>query len=176
MNITFPKSVKNSKGFAILEAIPVLLIVFTVGGAALGSWGLVHTAILNSIAARHNAFFILNQRSDITYRRDFGPPEYNLTPQSQENKFYYGKNQTRFFFIKSEKPGSPNRAATTRFVNFLEPGSANYEDRGNFVDQTGHNELGSGSKLRWRTKATHRVDPAWIMVGYGICLNMNCGS
>ncbi len=171
----------NSKGFAVLESVPLLLVLMMLLGATLGSWGLVHTAILNSIAARHNAFFILNHRPDLHYRRDFGPHEYpGLSPLTADMRYYYGNNQSRFFFVKSEKNSSGrNRTATTRFVNFLNPQSKKEyypEEQGFLKSAQQHNLLVTQeSQMPARKIATQRVDPAWIMVGYGICLNSTCG-
>ena len=73
--------IKNKKGLVILEAIPIIWVMFVLMGATLGSWGIVHTAVLNSIAARNYTFFLFNNRADLSYLRDFSKTnEYTSAP------------------------------------------------------------------------------------------------
>jgi len=114
----------NQRGVVILETIPLIWVIFVLLGATLGSWGIVHTAIMNSISSRHNAFFILNHRSDLNYLRDFGPDHYPILSRPEDNihRFYYGNIGSRFFFVQDENfvPGeNTDSTATGRFVNFI---------------------------------------------------------
>lgn len=174
------KILNNKKGYTVLEAIPFIIIMFVLLGATLGSWGLAHTAIMHSIAARHGSFVYFNNRSDISYLRDFGDPF------SLGDPVYYGRIEWRFSYIQEERSqGVNSMVATERFVDFTSPndtpgsgggggpfGNEGYDNRdGRFTAD--HNNIWSliGSN-RNRTK----VAPAWIMVGYGICLNARCGN
>ena len=169
--------IKNKKGYTVLEAIPFIIIMFVLLGATLGSWGLAHTAIMHSIAARHGSFVYFNNRSDISYLRDFGDPD------SYPTDSYYGRIGWRFSYIQEERSqGVNSMVATERFVDFTSPndtrasgvsgpfGSRGYEDDGQFT--TDHNNIWGPMNPRNKKK----VAPAWIMVGYGICLNASCGN
>ena len=100
-----------------MEAIPFIIIMFVLLGATLGSWGLVHTAILHSIASRHGSFVYFNNRADVSYLRDFG----GGMPENS----YYGRIGWRFSYIQEEKvydnPVNASMVATGRFVDFTSP-------------------------------------------------------
>ena len=170
-------AVKNKNGYTILEAIPFIVIIFILLGAALGSWGLVHTALLHSIASRHGSFVYFNNRADLSYLRDFGD-----LPAA---KIFYGRQNWRFSYVQSEKAIRLERqTATIRFVDFTSPndtyfsgggggpfGNEGYKDDGNFLKPNEHNDIWKQVSDRRNYK---KVAPAWIMVGYGICLTAKC--
>ena len=175
---------KNKKGLTILEAIPFILITFTLIGAVLGSWGIVHTSILYSISARHGNFKMFNNRSDLSYLRDYG------SDMTGEAVFFRNKGW-RFSFIQSTTPvgdNEPKMTATARFVDFTNikddggqvkfekgAGTTQYDDpHGDerFLTNDEHNKI---QDFIPDDKNQRRVAPAWIMVGYGICLNAKCG-
>ncbi len=157
----------NQKGLAILEALPIILVMFVLMGATLGSWGVVHTAILNSIAARNSLFFYLNNRSDITYLRDFGEPAYPSLSKPKDIH-YYGNHGMRFSYIASET--GEREEVTVRPVDYGKP-------KGNWrgvkeKNLKNHKDIWNAIPDRGKNEKT--VNPAWIMVGYGICLNADC--
>ena len=175
----FARKKLNKKGYTVLEAIPFIIIMFVLLGAALGSWGIVHTAILHSIASRHGNFVYFNNRADLSYLRDFGSP-YNSNVLS-----YFGRKGWRFSFVQAETvldiDNYEGTAATARFVDFTSPndrpgsggtggpfGNEGYADDPNFI--TDHNQIWGPMDSR----NIKKVAPAWIMVGYGICLNARC--
>ena len=168
--------IKDKKGIAMLEALPIIWVMFVLLGATLGSWGIVHTAVLNSIAARHAIFFYFNHRSDLSYLRDFGNQDYsrlnNLDPKNK--KIYFGEMGKRYSFITSEdtdfSSSNPGQRATLRRVDFRKP---TYTDRDGFLDASGHNRIHDLVPAR---NTREKVGPAWIRVGYGICLNYKCGN
>ena len=102
---------------------------------------------------------------------------------------YFGRKGWRFSYVQSEEDFDPARepiqtTATARFVDFTSPndrpgsggggghfGNEGYVDDGNFISGTAHNQIWGPMNSRNRKK----VAPAWIMVGYGICLNARCG-
>ena len=47
---------KNDHGMAVLEMIPIMIIVVLLLSFSFGFFGLIHTGILNSIGARNYAF------------------------------------------------------------------------------------------------------------------------
>ena len=171
---------RNKKGYTVLEAIPFIIIMFVLLGATLGSWGLVHTAILHSIASRHGSFVYFNNRADVSYLRDFGG--------SLPEAIYYGEKGWRFSYVQEEHVfhGSSSVTATSRPVDFTRPldrpgssgaggpfGNEGYINDGNFISGAAHNNIWNLIGIGGRN--IKKVAPAWIMVGYGICLNAKCG-
>ena len=170
--------IKNQKGLVILETIPIIWVMFVLMGATLGSWGIVHTATLNSIAARNYIFFIFNNRADLSYLRDFSQQEYPGTPLAMDTsrKYFRGKGK-RFSYINKENvsSGDSTEYATRRRVSFgdnLQTDIVN--NRTNLLTPSDHNRVYNQVSSGGRNKK--RVHKAWIMVGYGICLCANCDS
>ena len=166
------KFIKDKKGIAMLESLPIIWVMFVLLGATLGSWGIAHTAVLNSIAARNYVFFLFNNRSDLSYLRDFGRYDYNGLPNLVTEKIYFAKKGERFSYITSEKDpgGDLDPVATQRRADFRNPA---YDDRDGFLSDSDHtriHDLIPGRNTR------QKVGPAWIMIGYGICLNSRCGN
>ena len=169
------RGIKDRKGMAMLEAMPIMWVMFVLMGATLGSWGIVHTAVLNSIAARNYTFFLFNNRSDLSYLRDFGQDNYSSLMNTLVNRYYredensgYGK---RFSYIASEKAtASRNLTATLRRADFRK---LTYADRSQFLGEPEHSKI--KDKIPDDRNESKKVGPAWIMVGYGICLSAKCG-
>ena len=179
---------KNNRGLAMLEALPIIMLMFVLMGATLGSWGIVHTAILNSIAARNFTFFYFNNRSDLSYLRDFARPDGYGLSNDITNKYFRKDGQgtndgmgKRFFYIWAEKTPSDAKnvmPATLRRVDFrnlknkpVNQGKVLFDGAHSTVDNI---DPGKATKMEaGQTRYKHRK--AWIMVGYGICLDANCG-
>ena len=169
----------GKKGMAMIEALPLIWVMFVLMGATLGSWGIVHTAVLNSIAARNYTFFSFNHRSDLSYLRDFGASDYGRVSNTTTAVFFRedhsGGSVTgtgrRFSFIASENhpSGSDKTSATLRRVDFRK---ITYDDRSDFLSDPEHTNIGA---LIDSKNENRKVGPAWVMVGYGICLNVACG-
>ena len=152
------KTITNEKGLATIESM-ALLVVFTVLiGYGIGYFGIVHTGILNSIAARSYAFETFDHRVDLTYFRS------NRLNTNVEQEHYknYG---FRAHGVRTEKYGSANDAlweVTERSISIGRPSSGRIE---------GNHQLGEeimGAERRG-------VNPVWIKTVYGICLNVACG-
>jgi len=174
-------TLKNKKGIVMLEAIPIIWIMFVFLGVTLGSWGIVHTAILHSIAARNHTYFMFNQRSDLSYLRDFTDIEYDKGGKFSfkvVNRYYRKEGEDgvgmRYLFIQS-RGGSGETRATLRRVDFRQPPDSIKEasDSEKFISDSQHTEIKSTVGADRNDEA--KVDPAWIMVGYGICLESSCG-
>ena len=138
--------VKNQRGIAVVEMLPLLVVFVILFGLTFGFWTSIHSGTLSSIAARHYAFEVINNRTHFVYHRDTIPPE---------DDDYYKKNGYRFFAVVDEQPTSNLK---------LKP----LDHRINLFDggKTGITEF-----LNNTTKA----NPIWIKTGYGICLNFECG-
>jgi hypothetical protein len=151
----------NQRGMAMIETLPILVIFLILIGHGLGFFGIVHTGILNSIAARSYAFETFRNRTDVSYFRDSGNPE------GFESR--YNQVGNRFHSITSEtSPVDAQLFATTRPLAIgreVATSGANVRDHNERIFEIqGRNRLGGVES-----------SPAWIMVGYGICLNAKCG-
>ena len=167
----------NQKGLVILESIPLILVMFVLLGATLGSWGIVHTAIMNSIASRHNAFFVLNHRSELAYKRDFGRRQYPNTTLIDPHQEFFTEKGRRFFFVQDEDfdNSRKNSTATLRFVNFIAKDET-YDGQPNFLRTAlDHRDIMNQRVQDLGQENRTKVAKAWIMVAYGICLTATCG-
>ena len=153
--------IKSEDGIAMVETLP-LLVVFTILVAyGLGMWGSIHTGILHSIAARTYAFETFRNRTNLTYFRE---NRSGLTrPQ------HYLKREFRFHAIQSiHAPGEEFYATQRPMALVLDSGRdpASREDHNvNIHSLSGRNPRQGGIG----------ANPIWIMVGYGMCLNPQCG-
>ncbi|MEZ0393094.1 MAG: hypothetical protein ACAH59_12810, partial [Pseudobdellovibrionaceae bacterium] len=89
----------NSRGNAMIEIVPILAIFILILNFSLGFFGLIHSGIMNSIAARNYAFETFRNRADLRYLRDAA---------SSDTEFTYTKSQVRFHAIKSERSKKAN--------------------------------------------------------------------
>lgn len=149
---------KNEKGLATIEAIPLLIIFVIFVAYGMGFFGSIHTAILNSIAARAYAFETFRNRTNLTVFRE-------NTPEVQ----HYADREMRFHGIQPEKnidQGYGNFTGTPRKIAVglpLEETKVSVEAHNSKVYQ-----------LEARNKEV-AVNPIWIKVAYGICLTAGCG-
>lgn len=158
---------KNNSGLAMIETLPILVIFVVLLGFGLGLFGVVHTAILNSIGARTYAFETFSNRSDVTMFRD------RKGAGSGSGFTHYAQIGNRFHVIDSDKvplSGQPeNQYATDRNIAFglrtLSSEGSQTDHNTNIYNIVGRNRKGSGVS----------VSPAWVMVGYGMCINARCG-
>ena len=161
---------QNQKGMAALEIIPITIIVVLLLSFSFGFFGVIHTGILNSMAARNYAFETFNHRTDLRYRRSTVGPISDST--QVENDFYY-KDGFRIHAITSDKrrKGDNTAIATTREIAFgWDIGKPDV------ISDTGfHNAAVLEIKddgTRYTTTAG--VNPVWIQTSYGICLTRKC--
>lgn len=153
----------NHRGLALIETLPILIIFVVLFGYGLGMFGFVHTGIMNSMAARTYAFETFRNRTDLTYFRD---------EKSDDSYLDFSKIGNRIHSISSEKnidrSLGEDQYATTRplVLGRREPDSKSKADDHNnkIYEIVGRNRKGGVE-----------VSPGWVMVGYGICLNLRCG-
>lgn len=150
---------KNEKGLAMLEAVPLLVIFVVLMSFGLGFFGLVHTAVLHSIGARTYAFETFRQRTNLYYFRE------NISGLTRPINF--SKKGWRYHAVNHESDPAERFVATTRPLAF---GRSTASSDSN-VDT--HNQQIFQILPRNERVA---VSPAWVMVGYGICLNAGCGN
>lgn len=157
---------KNERGNAMIEIVPILAIFILLVNFALGFFGLIHSGIMGSIAARNYAFETFRNRSDLRYLRDSGP--------SVNTTFTYTRSELRFHVVRSENSQNDSKfQATRRPIRFS-------EIRG-VAEETGASEHNTKIKgIVEGQRASEKgidegVNPAWVRTAYGICLNANCG-
>ena len=117
----------RQRGVAVFEMLFLLLFFVTLFSFTLGFWGAAHTATLQSTAARHLAFEVLNNRTHYEYHRDWllngrggdGKMVGGSTMDSQD--LYLRDLDARFFFISGEldPPQTDATIQTKRGVNFF---------------------------------------------------------
>jgi hypothetical protein len=154
----------NQRGNAMVETLPILIIFVVLLSFGLGFFGFVHTAVMNSIASRTYAFETFRNRSDVTFFRD---------RKAQDMYTHYQNIGNRFHTIDSEKKIGNSlgegQFATTRDIAF-----------GRKIATSGASSLDHNVKIytisgRNRKENGVQASPAWVMVGYGLCIDANCG-
>ncbi len=155
------KVLKSEEGMATIETIPLLIIFVLFVSYGVGAFGIIHTGILHSIAARSYAFETFRHRTNLVYFRD-------TSTSAAKGEYYVGG--TRVHGIQSETAGDSDKyiLVTERSIS-KGPMELNVENR----EDGFHRNLASvaGSNQR----VGRGVHPAWIKVQYGICLNSECG-
>ena len=141
---------KNEKGVAYVEMLPILILFVTLFGLTFGLWTSIHRASLKSIAARHYSFEVLNNRTHYIYHRDIIEPA--------GKKSYYEKNGMRFFANVEHQANSanPKLIADKSILSLFDSGVSQIypPDAKNSLPET---------------------NPIKIKTGYGICIdNKNC--
>ncbi len=144
---------------ATLEALPLLIVFMVLFAYSLGSFGVIHSGILNSIAARTYAFEIFRHRTNLTYLRS-----------NAENSMYYTQFHNRIHTVVSENqvgddlfPATERRIAMGLETNLLSRETPDVHNNQIYGIQDG------------TRNATIEANPVWIMTQYGICLDADCG-
>ncbi len=142
----------------MLESVPLIVIFMVLTSFGMGFFGLIHTAVLHSIGARTYSFETFRQRSNLNYFREDGS---GLT-----RPINYSSKQWRYHAVNHESDPRQRFVATARPIAIgrtTPPADASQEAHNTQIFQ-----------LQPRNERIE-VNPAWVMVGYGICLNANCG-
>ncbi len=147
----------------MIETLPILVIFVVLLSFSLGFFGVVHTAIMNSMASRTYAFETFQNRSDVTFFRDRRGAQGLLQHLSAGNRFHTVDSE-----LNLDKSLGPETHATTRpiAIGRRAPTSAASE-----LDHNQNIYTLAGRNRRGGVEAS----PAWIMVGYGLCINAGCG-
>ncbi len=174
------RNLRKQKGMASVEMIPILMLFVLLVNFAMGFFGVIHSGILNSIAARNYAFETFRNRSSLVYLRD--------ESGAQPTSFYSGVGFRFHSVLDNGVAGTNlNWVATKRPIKFTEANGYQAADDGT----SEHNSSGSirKSSIDESQKTSESmnltgtapgddkngVDPVWIMTSYGICLTAACG-
>ncbi|PIU00374.1 MAG: hypothetical protein COT74_05435 [Bdellovibrionales bacterium CG10_big_fil_rev_8_21_14_0_10_45_34] len=147
-------------GLSTIESVVLMSVFVTLLSFAIGGFGIVHTSIHYSIAARAYTFEVFRNRSDLTYFRD--------TPGGLLGSYKeYGFRAHGVNFEGEDSGGNPTWRATRRALSI--------PSRAQQINPSGsyHAEKLSGPANPAREQA--EVDPVWIKAVYGICLDARCG-
>ena len=137
---------RNHRGIAVAEMLPLLAIFIMLFGLIFGFWQSIHSGILQSIAARHYAFEVINNRTHFVYHRD--------TVEASGPTHYYRKNGHRFFAV-----------VELQSLSKLELVPKEKE-----INLFNKNQLSIPA-----VRDSNKVNPIWIKTGYGICIDFECG-
>ncbi len=137
----------DCSGIAVFEMLPLLAVFIILFGLTFGFWQSIHSGTLRSIAARHYAFEVINNRAHIVYHRD------TIAPTGK--KEYYRKNGFRFFASvqRQQSAASADMKAQKVRLNLFDSGGTKISD----------------------PSEPNQVNPIWLKISYGICLNCDCG-
>jgi len=154
-----PNFLRNEKGLAILETVPLIVIFVMLMSFGLGFFGIIHTAALHSIAARTYAMETFRNRANLYYYREDG--------SGLDRPFNFTNKGWRYHAVQHERDPRDLFVATARPIAL-----GNRVPAGDPSKET-HN---TGIYALLPRNERISVNPAWIMVGYGICLNGQCGN
>lgn len=158
---TLKRQITSEEGMATIEALPILIIFIMLVAYMLGSFGIIHTGILHSIAARTYAMETFRHRANLVYFRD----------DPTAPVFHYANIGTRFHGIAPEEyTTSQGFRPTQRSISMVMTTDPINEKNKNI-----HRDLGQQIRDGVRVKENFAVNPVWIKVQYGICINAQCG-
>lgn len=157
-----PSIIKNEKGMAIFEMIPIIVVIVLFLNFSLGFFGAIHTGILNSIAARNYAFETFRNRASLTYFSNL---------DSSQTRYEYSKIQMRVHGITAEKETGQKWIATSRLIDRF-----SFEKRAADVEGNSKNVHQNIRTLSEDRNTTVGVNPIWIKTTYGMCLTSTCGT
>lgn len=160
MNQPYTHKQKNQKGMAMIESISLVIVFLTLFWYSIGFWGVIHTAILNSIAARTYAFETFRHRSHLWHFRS----------RAIDTKWTYHTVGARLHGTNTDAtPDSAGRAYATerRLAMFNEN-----EPQGRSTSE--HMNARSSVQDGKRNNSVS-LDPVWVLIQVGICLNASCG-
>ncbi len=156
-----PKNlIQNEKGLASVEAVVLVVLFTTMLFYTLGFFGVVHTGVLHNIHARTYAFETFRHRANLRYFRE----------NSGANPLHYYNKQNRVHGINYDDGNiQANQVATERPITM-----------GLELDESGRQQSIHNSQIYERVPASGRntsvsVNPIWIKILYGLCLQASCG-
>ena len=154
-----PKNpLKNNRGLASVEATVLLVLFVSMIYYSFGFFGIVHTAILHNIHARTYVYETFRHRTNLMYFRE-----------NRGAQFHYYPMMTRLHGINTDTQVAGQQIATERPISMglqLEASGR----QANVHNQDVFDRVPAGAR-----NTSVDVNPVWIMVLYGICLNSSCG-
>ena len=152
---------KNQRGSASIEAITILVVFLVLMSYGLGFFGVIHTAILHSIGARSYAFETFRNRTNIKYHRD----------TTRADILLHSEIEIRYHGIQAASSNGSTFQATERDIAVTDIGRDPNAKAGQTTDHTQRIYEIDGRNREGGVE----ISPSWVMVGYGMCINANCG-
>lgn len=169
----------NNSGSAMIEVIPMVIIMAVLIKVSFGFWGIIHTGILNSIAGYNHTLATFAFRSNLTYLR----PGFHEGRNGDKDIKNYAKAQARFHSVGSDRPRTASQAdakvATAR--------SFGLDKRTEQLMSGASDEISTSSgrqnsrelfedidENKNRAQHTRWTQLVWIKTSYGICLTVKC--
>ena len=160
----------NQKGSAAIEMIPILIVIAVLINYSIGFFGVIHTGILNSMAARNYAFETFQHRSNLRYFRE---------GDDSQTPVRFNSVGSRFHGVSSEKKMTASADstlyATSRKITLGAFDAPNAEGNDKNTHKAENTERGVASVQDGKRNTDVKVAPVWIKTGYGICLTSDCG-
>ncbi len=159
---------KEEKGIALIELLVLLPLFILITSFGIGFFSVVHTAQLQSIAARNYAFATFRHRASTVYFRDV-PFELNRTTIAPQ---HFKDQGFRLHFVGNDGDASLDGAgnygnATQRQISYFFPIESS---EGSSVNA--HRQVASIGDERNRDI---KVSTVWMKVHYGLCVDASCG-
>lgn len=161
-----PNALKDEKGMATIETIPLIMVFVFLICYEFGVFGVIHTGIMQSISARTYAFETFKNRTSLLYFRD-----------TAVSPYFFKTQGTRTHGIASEKKTDFDTSDGIAAERPLRVGIPFEPDEASRKDLDRHNIKVFDQNLVGPQKRNQKVEvnPVWIQVQYGMCLNVACG-
>lgn len=182
---------KNNKGMAILEMIPIIVIVMLLLNFSIGFFGAIHTGILQSISARNYAFETFRHQPNLYYlRQPSTDPAALLEEFSAGNKGVAFEsslgNRVHGTTGKFSTSADPERIASARNISFfkdlslinitMNPEAASGENSTTVHNENGNkNILSTNNNYGNQNESVQSITSIWVRPQYGICFDSRCG-
>jgi hypothetical protein len=158
------RSFANQDGMAVLEMIPVMIVIVVVLKYTYGFFGVIQSATIQSIAVRNYAFETFRHRSRLSYLREV---------DTLEDRFKYRKGM-RLHGVRDENSrasATPDWDVTVRNITFPTKesdilGSSAFLSR---IQEQKNITVGR------RYSEGDGVNPVWLAIRYGMCIDHKCG-
>jgi hypothetical protein len=155
----------GQRGNAVMEVIPVIILLTILLRYTFGFFGVIHTGTLNSISARNYAFETFRHRTMLNY---FRAKKLNGFKEDalKGNRYHSTISEKRI----TSSP--PVQWATTRSIMFP---PIDVDDEVGSSAGYHNNSIMKDIQPGVRYDKDDGVNPVWIRSRYGICLNSGCG-
>lgn len=158
------KNKERNSGMATIETLPILILFVVLSTYSLGFFGVIHSAILQSIAARAYAFETFRHRTEVKYFRHQEVTEMQMS--------HYADRGFRIHSIRAANAQESEFLPTTRRITFAGPDKPEEVKRSSANDKTFQDirSLEAGKR-----NEEVGANPVWITISHGICIDANCG-
>lgn len=169
---------QNKKGMAVMELVPVLFVYMLLINFALGFFGIVHSGILHSIAARNYTFETFSHRSNLVYH--IRTP---LTTPTTDNHFLTKGYRFSGIIYDRANDSDLDWFAPARPIAFASSFGGTDDDGVNLSGRSPNGVPGEmlvhNTQVRDLNEAVRNenvaVKSVWIKTIYGICITSKCG-